>query len=103
MIPPDTMEINPSTRKKNLLYPMAAAVVLAACQQQQRLGGVPLPPPGVQPEEPVVKPQEEKESTRPQRLGGKAPLHMRQNRDKQLIPGRARANQPLGGKKRASR
>ena len=92
MIPPDTMKINPSTRKKNLLYPMAAAVVLAACQQQQRLGGVPLPPPGVQPEEPVVKPQEEKENTRPQRLGG---------RMKQMMPG-VRL-QPLPGKKRASR
>ena len=30
MIPPDTMKINPSTRKKNLLYPMAAVVVLLA-------------------------------------------------------------------------
>ena len=86
------MKINPFTRKKNLLYPMAAAVVLAACQQQQRLGGVPLPPPGVQPEEPVVKPQEEKEHIRPQRLGG---------RMKQMMPG-VRL-QPLPGKKRASR
>ena len=101
MIPPDTMKINPSTRKKNLLYPLAAAVVLAACQQQQqqRLGGVPLPPPDVKPESTV----KQQEKTGPQRLGGKAPLHMRQNIDKQLIPGRARANQPLGGKKRASR
>ena len=94
------MKINPSTRKKKLLYPLAAAVLLAGCQQQQqRLGGVPLPPPDVKPE-PTVKQQEK---TGPQRLGGKAPLHMRQNRDKQLIPGRARANQPLGGKKRTSR
>lgn len=96
------MKINPSTRKKKLLYPpLAAAVVLAGCQQQQqqRLGGVPLPPPDVMPE-PTVKQQEK---TGPQRLGGKAPLHMRQNIDKQLIPGRARANQPLGGKKRTSR
>lgn len=94
------MKINPSTRKKKLLYPLAAAVLLAGCQQQQqRLGGVPLPPPDVKPE-PTVKQQEK---TGPQRLGGKAPLHMRQNNDKQLIPGRARANQPLGGKKRASR
>ena len=94
------MKINPSTRKKNLLYPLAAAVLLAGCQQQQqRLGGVPLPPPDVKPE-PTVKQQEK---TGPQRLGGKAPLHLRQNIDKQLIPGRARANQPLGGKKRASR
>ena len=92
MIPPDTMKINPSIRKKNLLYPMAAAVVLAACQQQQRLGGVPLPPPGVQPGEPVVKPQEEKENTRSQRLGG---------RMKQMMPGVRQ--QPLPGKKRASR
>ena len=92
MIPPDTMKITPSTRKKNLLYPMAAAVVLAACQQQQRLGGVPLPPPGVQPGEPVVKPQEEKENTRSQRLGG---------RMKQMMPGVRQ--QPLPGKKRASR
>ena len=100
MILPDTMKINPSTRKKKLLYPLAAAVLLAGCQQQQqRLGGVPLPPPDVKPE-PTVKQQEK---TGPQRLGGKAPLHMRQNNDKQLIPGRARANQPLGGKKRASR
>lgn len=94
------MKINPSTRKKKLLYPLAAAVLLAGCQQQQqRLGGVPLPPPDVKPE-PTVKQQEK---TGPQRLGGKAPLHMRQNNDKQLIPGRARVNQPLGGKKRASR
>lgn len=94
------MIINPSTRKKKLLYPLAAAVLLAGCQQQQqRLGGVPLPPPDVKPE-PTVKQQEK---TGLQRLGGKAPLHMRQNNDKQLIPGRARANQPLGGKKRASR
>lgn len=94
------MKITPSTRKKKLLYPLAAAVLLAGCQQQQqRLGGVPLPPPDVKPE-PTVKQQEK---TGPQRLGGKAPLHMRQNNDKQLIPGRARANQPLGGKKRASR
>lgn len=100
MISPDTMKITPSTRKKKLLYPLAAAVLLAGCQQQQqRLGGVPLPPPDVKPE-PTVKQQEK---TGPQRLGGKAPLHMRQNNDKQLIPGRARANQPLGGKKRASR
>ena len=100
MILPDTVKINPSTRKKKLLYPLAAAVVLAGCQQQQqRLGGVPLPPPDVKPE-PTVKQQEK---TGPQRLGGKAPLHMRQNIDKQLIPGRARANQPLGGKKRTSR
>ena len=101
MILPDTMKINPSTRKKKLLYPLAAAVVLAGCQQQQqqRLGGVPLPPPDVKPE-PTVKQQEK---TGPQRLGGKAPLHMRQNNDKQLIPGRARTNQPLPGKKRASR
>ncbi len=86
------MKITPFTRKKNLLYPMAAAVVLAACQQQQRLGGVPLPPPGVLPEEPVVKPQEEKENIRPQRLGG---------RMKQMMPGVRQ--QPLPGKKRASR
>jgi hypothetical protein len=86
------MKINPSIRKKNLLYPMAAAVVLAACQQQQRLGGVPLPPPGVQPEEPVVKPQEEEENTRPQRVVGRKAV--REGREK---------NQPLPGKKRASR
>ena len=99
------MKITPSTHKKKLLYPVAAAVVLSGCQQQQhsqRLSGAPLPPPEVQ-LEPVVKPQEKSEPTHPQRLGGKAPLHMRQNIDKQLIPGRARANQPLGGKKRASR
>ena len=99
------MKINPSIHKKKLLYPMAAAVVLSGCQQQQhsqRLSGAPLPPPEVQ-LEPVVKPQEKSFTTHPQRLGGKAPLHMRQNIDKQLIPGRARANQPLGGKKRASR
>ena len=84
---------------------MAAAVMLSGCQQQQhsqRLSGAPLPPPEVQ-LEPVVKPQEKSETTHPQRLGGKAPLHMRQNIDKQLIPGRARANHPLPGKKRASR
>ena len=86
------MKINPSTRKKNLLYPMAVAVVLAACQQQQRLGGVLLLPPGVLLEEPVVKPQEEKENTCPQRLGG---------RMKQMMPGVRQ--QPLPGKKRASR
>lgn len=99
------MKINPSIHKKKLLYPMAAAVVLSGCQQQQhsqRLSGAPLPPPEVQ-LEPVVKPQEKSETTHPQRLGGKAPLHMRQNREKQLIPGRARANHPLPGKKRASR
>ena len=95
------MKITPSTRKKKLLYPMAAAVVLTACQQQQQQGGVlPLPPEVCI--VPAEKPQEKSESTRPQRLGGKAPLHMRRNHDKQLIPGRARANQPLGGKKRAS-
>ena len=93
MIPPDTMKINPSIRKKNLLYPMAAAVVLAACQQQQqqRLGGVPLPPPDVQ-LEPAVKPQEKKENTRPQRVVGRKAV--REGREK---------NQPLPGKKRASR
>lgn len=96
------MKITPSTRKKKLLYPMAAAVVLTACQQQQQQGGVlPLPPEVCI--VPAEKPQEKSETTRPQRLGGKAPLHMRRNHDKQLIPGRARANQPLGGKKRASR
>ena len=88
------MKINPATRKRKLLYSMGAAVVMVSCQQQQqqRLGGVPLPPPGVQPEEPVVKPQEETENTRPQRLGG---------RMKQMMPGVRQ--QPLPGKKRASR
>ena len=96
------MKITPSTRKKKLLYPMAAAVVLTACQQQQQQGGVlPLPPEVCL--VPAEKPQEKSETSRPQRLGGKAPLHMRRNHDKQLIPGRARANQPLPGKKRASR
>lgn len=86
------MKINPSTRKKKLLYPLAAAVVLAGCQQQQqRLDGVPLPPPDVQPE-PVVKPQEKKQTTRPQKLGGKAPVHMRREGDKQPLPGRKRAS-----------
>ena len=81
---------------------MAAAVVLAGCQQQQQQGGVlPLPPEVCI--VPAEKPQEKSETTRSQRLGGKAPLHMRRNHDKQLIPGRARANQPLPGKKRASR
>ncbi len=96
------MKITPATRKKKLLYPMAVAVVLAGCQQQQQQGGVlPLPPEVCI--VPAEKQLEKSETTRPQRLGGKAPLHMRRNHDKQLIPGRARANQPLPGKKRASR
>ncbi|MBO5683345.1 MAG: hypothetical protein J6R92_00210 [Akkermansia sp.] len=88
------MKINPSIHKKKLLYPMAAAVVLSGCQQQQhsqRLSGAPLPPPEVQ-LEPVVKPQEKKGSTSPQRLVGR----------KAVREGRGK-NQHFPGKKRASR
>lgn len=74
---------------------------MVSCQQQQQGGVLPLPPEVCI--VPAEKQQEKSETTRPQRLGGKAPLHMRRNGDKQLIPGRARANQPLPGKKRATR
>lgn len=95
------MKINPATRKRKLLYPMAAAVVMVSCQQQQQGGVLPLPPEVRI--EPAVESQEKNGFSRLQPLGGKAPLHMRQNGDKQLLPGRARANQPLPGKKRATR
>ena len=89
------MDIKPAKQKK-IVYPLAAAAVVgsavfSSCQQQQRLGGVPLPPPDVQPE-PVVKPQEKKQTTRPQKLGGKAPAHMHREGDKQPLPGRKRAS-----------
>lgn len=88
------MKITPSTRKKELLYPMAAAVVLASCQPQEAprlLGGACLPQPEVQ-LEPVVKQQQKQETTRPQRVVGKKAV--RQVREQ---------NQPLPGKRRATR
>ena len=92
------MDIKPAEYKKKLVYPGAAAAVvgstvLSGCQQPhpQRLSGAPLPPPDVQ-LEPAVKPQEKKGSTSPQRVVGRKAV--REGREK---------NQPLPGKKRASR
>lgn len=84
------MKIQPVTQKKHLLYPMAAAVALAGCQQQT-VGMLSWPPLDEQVVVDVKPPQEEA-GRNPQRLVGRRAV--RQGRVK---------NQPLPGKRRATR
>lgn len=73
------MQIRPVTRRKHLLYPLAAVVVLSGCGQKQRVVG----------QYPASTPEIQVESV-PKPLEGR-----------QLLPGRAKG-QPLPGKRRTS-